>query len=92
MKNTYFKSVKVALSCALVASMCLAFPTMTKAASVRNVPVKKEISADVTGDGKMDKILVKTIIGKDDCVSRVKITVNNKLAYSKSYANQGINL
>ena len=64
---------------------------MTKAASVRNVPVKKEISADVTGDGKMDKILVKTIIGKDDCVSRVKITVNNKLAYSKSYANQGIN-
>lgn len=91
MKNTYFKSVKVALSCALVASMCLAFPTMTKAASVRNVPVKKEISADVTGDGKMDKILVKTIIGKDDCVSRVKITVNNKLAYSKSYANQGIN-
>lgn len=35
MKNTYFKSVKVALSCALVASMCLAFPTMTKAASVR---------------------------------------------------------
>ncbi|MEI3210721.1 MAG: hypothetical protein V8S14_07675 [Lachnospiraceae bacterium] len=39
----------------------------------------------------MDKDTCKTIIGKDDCVSRVKITVNNKLAYSKSYANQGIN-
>lgn len=91
MKNTLLKSLKVSLSLALVFMMCLSFSTTTKAASVKNIPVKKTISTDITGDGKADQILIKTTMNKYDQVQKFKIKVNKKWALIKTLANQDVN-
>lgn len=52
MKNTIFKSFKFTFSLMLTVMLCLSFSTITNAASVKDIPVKKTISADITGDGK----------------------------------------
>ena len=91
MKNTIFKSFKVTFSLALAVMMCLSFSTIAKAASVKNVPVKKTISADITGDGKADKILITTMMDKDFRVKKLKVTINNKTAFSKNCSDRGIN-
>ena len=44
--------------------MCLPFSMTLNAASVKNIPVKKILSADITGDGKADKVLITTSIDK----------------------------
>lgn len=74
MKNTLLKSLKVSLSLAFVFMMCLSFSTTTKAASVKNIPVKKTISTDITGDGKADQILIQTTMNKYDQVQKFKVT------------------
>lgn len=91
MKNTLLKSLKVSLSLALVFMMCLSFSTTTKAASVKNIPVKKTISADITGDGKADQILIQTTMDKYDQVQKFKIKVNKKWALIKTLSNQDVN-
>ena len=60
MKNAVFKLFKVTFPFALAFMMCLPFSTTLNAASVKNIPVKKTLSADITGDGKSDKILITT--------------------------------
>lgn len=91
MKNTFFKPVKIAFAFIFAFTMCLSFSTMTHAASVKNVPVKKIMSADITGDGKADKILITTAKDKYSCIKQIKVTVNKKSAFTKSYADSGIN-
>lgn len=91
MKNTLSKLSKVTFSFAVIFMMCLSFSVMTKAASVKNIPVKKTISADITGDGKNDKILIKTTMDKDSQVQKVKVKVNNKWALIKTLTNQDVN-
>lgn len=91
MKNTIFKPVKIAFAFISAFTMCLSFSTMTHAASVKNVPIKKVMSADITGDGKADRILITSTKDKDSCVKQVKVTVNKKSAFTKNYANCGIN-
>lgn len=91
MKNTLLKSLKVSLSLAFVFMMCLSFSTTTKAASVKNIPVKKTISTDITGDGKADQILIQTTMNKYDQVQKFKIKVNKKWALIKTLANQDVN-
>lgn len=91
MKNTLLKPAKVFLSFAIILMMCLSFSTMTDAASVKNIPVKKSFSADITGDGKADQILIQTTLDKYAQVQRFKITVNKKLALTKALSNQDVN-
>lgn len=91
MKNTLLKSLKVSLSFALAFMICLSFSTMTQAASVKNIPVKKTISADITGDGKADQILIQTTMDKYDQVQKFKIKVNKKWALIKTLSNQDVN-
>lgn len=91
MKNTLLKSFKALFSLALVFMMCLSFSTMTDAASVKNIPVKKTISADITGDGKADKILISTTADSDSYVKKVKVTVNKKVAFTKNCTDTSIN-
>lgn len=91
MKNTLLKSFKVSFSLALVFMMCLSFSTMTNAASVKNIPVKKTISADITGDGKADTILISTTSNTDSYVKKVKVTINKKVAFTKNCTNTSIN-
>lgn len=90
MKNTFLKSFKALFSMALVFIMCLSFSTMTDAASVKNIPVKKTVSADITGDGKADKILISTTSNSDSYVKQVKVTVNKKVAFTKNCTDIGI--
>ncbi len=52
MKNAIFKLFKVTFPFALAFMMCLPFSMTLNAASVKNIPVKKILSADITGDGK----------------------------------------
>ena len=91
MKNTILKSFKVTFSLILTVMICLSFPTVINAASVKDIPLKKTISADITGDGKTDKIRIITTMDKDFCVKKLKVTVNNKTAFSKNCTNSGIN-
>lgn len=91
MKNTIFKPFKIIFSFALTFVMCLSFSNITNAASVRTVPVKKTISADITGDGKADKILITTTMDKYSSVKRLKVTVNKKVVFTKNCTNSGIN-
>ena len=65
MKNAIFKLFKVTFPFALAFMMCLPFSMTLNAASVKNIPVKKILSADITGDGKADKILITTSMDKD---------------------------
>lgn len=90
-KNILLKSFKSLFSLALVFMMCLSFSTMTNAASVKNIPVKKTISADITGDGKADKILISTTNNSDSYVKKVKVTINNKVAFTKNCTDTSIN-
>ena len=60
------------------------------AASVKNIPVKKILSADITGDGKADKILITTSIDKDCFIKKLKVKVNNKVAFTKNCTNDNI--
>jgi len=89
MKNTIFKSFKFTFSLMLTVMLCLSFSTITNAASVKDIPVKKTISADITGDGKADKILITTTMDDDFRVK--KLTVNKKTAFSKNCTDSGIN-
>lgn len=91
MKNTFLKSFKALFSLALIFIMCLSFSTMTNAASVKNIPVKKTIFADITGDGKSDKILISTTNNSDSYVKKVKVTINNKVAFTKKCTDININ-
>lgn len=91
MKNSIFKPFKIIFSLALTFMMCLSFSNITNAASIRNVPVRKTISADITGDGKADKILITTTTDKYSSVKQLKVTVNKKVAFTKNCANSGIN-
>ena len=50
MKNAIFKLFKVTFPFALAFMMCLPFSMTLNAASVKNIPVKKILSADITGD------------------------------------------
>ena len=84
MKNTIFKSFKFTFSLMLTVMLCLSFSTITNAASVKDIPVKKTISADITGDGKADKILITTTMDDDFRVKKLKVTVNKKTAFSKN--------
>ena len=60
MKNTIFKSFKFTFSLMLTVMLCLSFSTITNAASVKDIPVKKTISADITGgENKADSMLKK---------------------------------
>ena len=52
MKNAIFKLFKVTFPFALAFMMCLPFSMTLNAASVKNIPVKKTLFADITGDGK----------------------------------------
>ena len=65
MKNTIFKSFKFTFSLMLTVMLCLSFSTITNAASVKVIPVKYTISADITGDGIADKILISTTMDDD---------------------------
>ena len=91
MKNTIFKSFKFTFSLMLTVMLCLSFSTITNAASVKDIPVKKTISADITGDGKADKILITTTMDDDFRVKKLKVTVNKKTAFSKNCTDSGIN-
>lgn len=91
MKSTLLKLFKVTCSLALAFMMCLSFSTMTKAASVKDVPVKKTLSADITGDGKADKIRITTSMDKDSRVKKIKVMVNKKTAFTKNCTDVGIN-
>lgn len=91
MKNAIFKLFKVTFSFIFTLIMCLSFSTLTNAASVKNIPIKKTISADITGDGKADKILITTRVDKDYYIKKLKVTVNNKVAFTKNCINGGIN-
>lgn len=71
--------------------MCLSFSTMTHAASVKTISMKKIMSADITGDGKADKILITSTKDKDACIKQIKVSVNKKAAFTKNYTNSGIN-
>ena len=79
MKNTIFKSFKFTFSLMLTVMLCLSFSTITNAASVKDIPVKKTISADITGDGKADKILITTTMDDDFRVKKLKVTVRKRL-------------
>ena len=48
MKNAIFKLFKVTFPFALAFMMCLPFSMTLNAASVKNIPVKKILSADIT--------------------------------------------
>ena len=85
MKNTIFKSFKFTFSLMLTVMLCLSFSTITNAASVKDIPVKKTISADITGDGKADKILITTTMDDDFRVKKLKA------AFSKNCTDSGIN-
>ena len=87
MKNTIFKSFKFTFSLMLTVMLCLSFSTITNAASVKDIPVKKTISADITGDGKADKILITTTMDDDFRVKKLKVTVNKKTAFTDSGIN-----
>ena len=91
MKNTIFKSFKFTFSLMLTVMLCLSFSTITNAASVKDIPVKKTISADITGDRKADKILITTTMDDDFRVKKLKVTVNKKTAFSKNCTDSGIN-
>lgn len=91
MKNTIFKSFKFTFSLMLTVMICLSFSTIANAASVKDIPVKKTISADITGDGKADKILITTTMDDDFRVKKLKVTVNKKTAFSKNCTDSGIN-
>ena len=94
MKNTMFKSFQIVFLFALVVMMCLSFSSITNAASaksVKDISIKNIFSADVTGDGKEDKILITTSRDKDSCVKQLKVTINKKVAFTKNCTNQGIN-
>ena len=91
MKNAIFKLFKVTFSFVFTVILCLSFSTLTNAASVKNIPIKKTISADITGDGKADKILITTSTDKDYYIKKLKVTVNNKVAFTKNCTNGGIN-
>lgn len=91
MKNTIFKSFKFTFSLMLTVMLCLSFSTITNAASVKDIPVKKTISADITGDGKADKILITTTMDDDFRIKKLKVTVNKKTAFSKNCTDSGIN-
>lgn len=91
MTNTIFKPFKIIFSFALTFIMCLSFSNITNAASVRTIPVRKTISADITGDGKADKILITTTMDKYSSVKQLKVTVNKKVVFTKNCANSGIN-
>ena len=91
MKNTIFKSFKFTFSLMLTVMLCLSFSTITNAASVKDIPVKKTISADITGDGKADKILITTTMDDDFRVKKLKVTVNKKTAFNKNCTDSGIN-
>ena len=90
MKNTIFKSFKFTFSLMLTVMLCLSFSTITNAASVKDIPVKKTISADITGDGKADKILITTTMDDDFRIKKLKVTVNKKTAFSKNCTDSGI--
>ena len=91
MKNAIFKLFKVTFPFALAFMMCLPFSMTLNAASVKNIPVKKTISTDITGDGKADQILIQTTMNKYDQVQKFKIKVNKKWALIKTLANQDVN-
>lgn len=91
MKNIIFKPFKIIFSFAVTFIMCLSFSNITNAASVRTVPVKKTISADITGDEKADKILITTTMDKYSSVKQLKVTVNKKVVFTKNCTNNGIN-
>lgn len=90
MKNAIFKLFKVTFPFALAFMMCLPFSVTLNAASVKNIPVKKILSADITGDGKADKILITTSMDKDCFIKKLKVKVNNKVAFTKNCMNDNI--
>lgn len=90
MKNAVFKLFKVTFPFALAFMMCLPFSTTLNAASVKNIPVKKTLSADITGDGKSDKIFITTSMDKDCFIKKLKVKVNNKVAFTKNCTNDNI--
>ncbi|MFR3343777.1 MAG: hypothetical protein ACLTS6_06900 [Anaerobutyricum sp.] len=55
----------------------------------KNIPVKEILSADITGDGKADKILSQPVSIKD-CFKKLKVKVNNKVAFTKNCTNDNI--
>ena len=72
MKNAIFKLFKVTFPFALAFMMCLPFSMILNAASVKNIPVMKIFSVDITGDGKADKILITTSMDKDCFLKKTK--------------------
>ena len=94
MKNTIFKSFKFTFS--IVHDTWVEFSFIISSSpviksQVKDIPVKKTISADITGDGKADKILITTTMDDDFRVKKLKVTVNKKTAFSKNCTDSGIN-
>ena len=57
MKNTIFKSFKFTFSLMLTVMLCLSFSTITNAASVKDIPVKKQYLQILPGMEKRIKFL-----------------------------------
>lgn len=91
MKSIFFKSLKVTFSFALAFMLCLLFSIMTNASPTKDIPVKKTFLADITGDGKVDQILITTTADSASCVKQLNVIINKNIAFTRNCTDSGIN-